>query len=146
MIVMKKRSILLSLLLVATMSSCDFIGTWYFYIENGLQSDTVTIKQTNLSWISPDGFRDSVFVLLPKERKLVSSTTSGPTGRGPLYDILADLYDGLGICVLGQFDVFINSKKLEKNLCERKYWKYTTGNLQGTYLLVIDERIIDEDN
>ena len=39
---MKKKNVLL-LLLIVIMSSCDYVGSRYYYTENGLESETVTM-------------------------------------------------------------------------------------------------------
>ncbi|MDR0232354.1 MAG: hypothetical protein LBI82_09585 [Dysgonamonadaceae bacterium] len=137
-----KNFFLLSLLLVVIMSSCDFFGEYRYYIENGLASDTVTIKTHRNGYRYPTENMDSVFVLLPKERKLINVLPTGPSGK---HEHPGDIMEA-GYYELGQFEVFINGVKLEKSLWERKYWEYTTKELEGTYLLVIDEQIISEEN
>ena len=135
---MKKKNILLSLLLVVIMSSCDSFGDYLFYIENRLESDTVTIKTYIRSYSNET--IDSVFVILPNERKLINVFTAGAMLKHEHpSDIMKD-YNKL------QLEVFINNIKLEKNLCERQYWEYTTKPLEGTYLLVINEQTISEQN
>jgi len=139
---MKKENILLSLLLVIIMSSCDFSGNYRYYIENRFESDTVTIKTHRTGYRYPNEIMDSVFVLLPNERKLINVLPTGPSGKHehPEDVMEVDYYQ------LGQFEVFINNMKLEKNLWEKKYWEYTTKALEGTYLLVIDEQVISKEN
>ena len=136
-----KKIIVLSVLLTIIVSSCDYMGTYYYYIENGLANETVKIITHIPSHLSSTGKADSVFVISPKERKLVYTTT-GIAGvvkkRDPITDVLTEY------CELGEFETFINNVKLEKPLWERKYWQYTTGELTGTYLLVINERIVNE--
>ena len=135
---MKKKNILLSLLLVVIMSSCDYFGHYFYYIENRLESDTVTIK-THINSYTNETI-DSAFVILPNERKLINVFTAGAMLKHEHpSDIMKD-YNKL------QLEVFINNIKLEKNLSERQYWEYTTKPLEGTYLLVINEQIISEEN
>ena len=139
---MKKKNISLSLLLVVIMSSCDYFGDYLYYVENKLETDTVTIKMQRADFRYSEEIKDSVFVILPNERKLINVGSAGASfHRDHPKDIMKeDYYSEI------QFDVFINNIKLEKNLCERQYWEYTTKPLEGTYLLVIDERIISEQN
>jgi hypothetical protein len=140
MTVMKKKNILLSLLLVVIMSSCDYFGDYLYYVENRLETDTVTIKMQRADFRYSEEIKDSVFVILPNERKLINVFTAGAMLKHEHpSDIMKD-YNKL------QFEVFINNIKLEKNLCERQYWEYTTKPLEGTYLLVINEPTISEQN
>jgi hypothetical protein len=120
------------------MSSCDYFGDYFYYIENGLPSDTVTVITHITRYHNTNESRDSVFVLLPQDKKLIRRTSSGAMLR---HDHPRDVL--VNYCQLGNFEVFINDRKLEKNLWERKYWEYTTRELEGTYLLVIDEKIIN---
>ena len=142
MIVINKKSVLLSLLLVVIISSYDFFGEYRYYIENGLASGTVTIKTHRTGYRFPTEIKDSVFVILPRERKLINVRPTGPSGKN---EHPGDIMEA-GYYELGQFEVFVNNIKLEKSLWERKYWEYTTKKLEGTYLLVIDEQIINEEN
>jgi hypothetical protein len=148
---MKKKNVLL-LLLIITMSSCEVVynGEWRYYVENGLESDTVTIithREYTYSGLYLYEIKDSVFVLLPKERKLIHTEAAGNyASKLEPNDVMAYQDSELGRYELGQIEVFINNVKLEKSLWERKYWEYTTKELEGTYLLVINERTINEDN
>ena len=132
---MKKKNILLSLLLVVIMSSCDYFGDYLLYIENRLETDTVTIKMQRADFRDYEEIKDSVFVILPNERKLIHDSSGGAS-------LKHDHPNDIMIYKTLQFDVFINNIKLEKNLCERQYWEYTTKPLEGTYLLVINEQTI----
>jgi hypothetical protein len=136
-----KKNVLLIFFLVIFASSCDFFGNYYYFIENDLANDTVTIKTHQGGYRYPTEIMDSVFVLLPKEKKLINILPTGPMGRYEHPDDILAVY-----CELGQFEVFINNVKLKKALWERKYWQYTTEKLKGTYLLVINEEIVNEEN
>jgi hypothetical protein len=81
--------------------------------------------------------KDSVFVILPNERKLIKISSAGAMLK---HDHPSEIMNFEKL----QFEVFINNIKLEKNLCERQYWEYTTKPLEGTYLLVINEQTISE--
>ena len=132
---MKKKNILLSLLLVVIMSSCDYFGDYLYYVENRLETDTVTIKMQRADFRYSEEIKDSVFVILPNERKLIKISSAGAMLK---HDHPSDNMNFEKL----QFEVFINNIKLEKNLCERQYWEYTTKPLEGTYLLVINEQTI----
>ena len=88
------------------MTSCDYYGDYYYYIENNLGNDTVTVK-TNIQqgYRYPNEILDSIFVLLPNERKLIRNT---PTGNSAKYEHPDDILEHY--CELGQFKVFINFK------------------------------------
>ena len=135
---MKKYLLLLSL--IAVLSSCDYYGTYYYYVENRLESDTVVVTTHFRGYRYPTELTDSVFVLLPQERKLIRLLPTGPSGRHEHpFDIMAYT------CDIGQFYVFVNGIKLERNFCEREYWEFTTEPLKGVYLLVIDENLLRSD-
>jgi len=132
-----RRSILLLLLLSVLLTGCDYVGVYSYFIENKLSNETVTVKTHRVGYRYPTEIPDSVFVILPKETKLINNIPTSPLGKHDHpYDIMADLNE------LGHIEIFINDVKLEKNLWERKYWEYTTEARKGTYLLVIDEQII----
>jgi hypothetical protein len=122
------------------MSSCDYYGDYYYYIENGLETEIVTVKTNIQGYRYPNEILDSVFVLLPNERKLIRNTPTGNSAKHEHPDDILEHY-----CELGEFKVFIDNQLLDKQLWERKYWQYSTKELKGTYLLVIDENLIHED-
>jgi len=132
---MKKYLLLLSL--IAVLSSCDYYGTYYYYVENRLESDTVVVTTHFRGYRYPTELTDSVFVLLPRERKLIRFLPTGPIGKYEHpFDIMAYT------CHVGQFNVFINRTKLERDFCKREYWEFKTEPMKGVYLLVIDGNLL----
>jgi hypothetical protein len=134
----KKSSLLL--LLVVVMGSCDDWGEYEYYVENGLKSETITVKTHITGYRFPTEILDSVFVLLPKERKLIRNCPGSNLGPGRHPSDHLDPYQDLGI-----IEIFVNDVKLQKTIWEREYWKYSETKRNGMYTLVINEQIINED-
>ena len=134
----KKSSLLL--LLVVVMGSCDDWGEYEYYVENGLKSETITVKTHITGYRFPTEILDSVFVLLPKERKLIRNCPGRNLGHGGHPSDHLDPYQNLGI-----IEIFVNDVKLQKTIWEREYWKYSETKRNGMYTLVINEQIINED-
>ena len=134
------NSLITAFVFLITFASCDFYGNYYYFIENDLQEDTITVKTDIKGYRYPNEILDSVFLILPKEKKLIRNTPTGVSGKYEHPDDILSYY-----CELGEFQVFINNKKINKKFWERKYWQYTTAALKGSYLLRINEENIKDE-
>ncbi|ADV43046.1 hypothetical protein [Bacteroides helcogenes] len=135
---MRKKHIWLLLSLVTFISGCDYVGGYCYYIENRLPDATVTVKTHRKGYQYPTEIKDSIFIILPNEKKLINVTPTGICGKHEHpSDIMAEGYHELG-----ELEVFVDGRKVENDFWDRKYWEYTTEELEGTYLLIIDEQII----
>ena len=103
------NSLITAFVFLITFASCDFYGNYYYFIENDLQEDTITIKTDIKGYRYPNEILDSVFLILPKEKKLIRNTPTGVSGKYEHPDDILSYY-----CELGEFQVFINNKKINK--------------------------------
>jgi len=146
------KKLLILLLYVGFVGFCSCSREYWiyydFYVENRLESDTVTIKIEPCLFIF-ENLKDSVSVLFPKEKKRIRHLFDNFNEKYP--DILLSEHYNLGT-----IDVYVNDVKLEKNLWERKYWKFTTEfergpglfsskSQRGIYLLIVDDCLFETD-
>jgi hypothetical protein len=128
------------LLLSCLISSCDYWGDYEYKVKNESQKD-IQIKIFVDYWYPNESKTDS-FNIKPSETKLIRITPSEMLGRN---EDPIGVYD-TEIIDLGDFIVYSEGTKTNRDFTDIKYWTYeVTGDQIGTYLMtIVDSLLIDD--
>ena len=118
-----KTHILISVIFLLTLSNCDYLVTWEYFIKNST-NDTLTIEYSYQAlnyethpWQTY--FRDSIVILNPNDSVLVFETGTAGGVRG--FDI--EKCDTLR--VFRKLNISKNgANKYDENYLSRDVWKY----------------------
>lgn len=139
-LMMKSLYFFVTLLVLLSLSGCDYQGSFTFKIKNEIQKE-ITIK-FHYDCLSPNFDNQKEVTILPNEEKIVR-LIDAPLNSAA-HDCLKD--HGLEYFEELPFDTYFEEMKLNKELWLRENWTYhKKSKWDAEYKMVITNELLEED-
>jgi hypothetical protein len=135
-----KKVFSLFILSLLIFSGCDYCGYYTFKVKNSTQ-ETITLKFLNNSSYDRHDENKEEVILLPSDEKVIR-IVDAPL-NSPAHDCLTE--HGMGYFEELVFDIYVNDKKLEKQLWQAENWTYhKNSKYSADYSMTITNEMIEK--